>query len=148
MRNDSAALRRSAAPPTHSIGQRTPLVDGIEKVTGRARYTADLPFPGALVGLIGRSTVAHGIIRSIDTRRARALPGVAAVITGADFAAPYGVIPIAQNEWPLARDKVRYRGEPLFAVAAVDEAGARAALAAVVVDIEPLPALFSAADAR
>ena len=65
-----------------------------------------------------------------------------------DFAAPYGVIPIAQNEWPLARDKVRYRGEPLAAVAAVDEATAEAALRAIVLDIEPLPAYFSAADAR
>ncbi len=92
--------------------------------------------------------VAHGLIRSIDTTRARAIPGVLAVITGEDFSAPYGVIPIAQNEWPLARGKVRYRGEPLFAVAAVDEATARTALAAVVVDIEALPALFSAEDAR
>ena len=61
------APRRPAAPPTHSIGQRTPLVDGIEKVTGRARYTADLQFGRTLVGLIGRSTVAHGVIRSINT---------------------------------------------------------------------------------
>ncbi len=142
------APRHPAAPATHSIGQRTPLVDGIEKVTGRAKYTADLPFVHPLVGLIGRSMVAHGLIRSIDTTRARAIPGVLAVITGEDFSAPYGVIPIAQNEWPLARGKVRYRGEPLFAVAAVDEATARAALAAVVVDIEALPALFSAEDAR
>ncbi len=52
-----------------SIGQRTPLVDGIEKVTGRARYTADLPFPSALVGRILRSPVAHGVIRAIDTSR-------------------------------------------------------------------------------
>ncbi|HEY8709695.1 MAG TPA: 4-hydroxybenzoyl-CoA reductase subunit gamma, partial [Burkholderiaceae bacterium] len=132
----------------HAVGQRTPLIDGIEKVTGRARYTADLPFGDALVGRILRSPVAHGLIRGIDTTRARALPGVRAVITGADFAAPYGVIPIAQNEWPLARDKVRYRGEPLAAVAAVDEATAEAALAAIVLDIEPLPAYFSAADAR
>ncbi|HEX7441730.1 MAG TPA: 4-hydroxybenzoyl-CoA reductase subunit alpha, partial [Caldimonas sp.] len=132
----------------HSVGQRTPLIDDIEKVTGRARYTADLPFGDALVGRILRSPVAHGLIRGIDTTAARALPGVRAVITGADFAAPYGVIPIAQNEWPLARDKVRYRGEPLAAVAAVDEATAEAALAAIVLDIEPLPAYFSAADAR
>ena len=130
--------RRPPAPATHSIGQRTPLVDGIEKVTGRAKYTADLPFGSTLVGLIGRSMVAHGRIRTIDTTRACAIAGVMAVITGDDFSAPYGVIPIAQNEWPLARDKVRYRGEPLFAVAAVDEATARAALAAVVVDIEQL----------
>jgi 4-hydroxybenzoyl-CoA reductase subunit alpha len=166
-RRDSATLGESAAtsvanagapgevrgdsggnPFGHSVGQRTPLIDGIEKVTGRARYTADLPFGTPLVGKILRSPVAHGVIRGIDATRARALPGVHAVITGLDFAAPYGVIPIAQNEWPLARDKVRYRGEPLVAVAAVDEATAEAALAEVAVDIEPLPAHFSAANAR
>jgi len=132
----------------HAAGRRTPLIDGIEKVTGRARYTADLPFGDALVGRILRSPIAHGAIRGIDTTRARSLPGVRAVITGQDFAAPYGVIPIAQNEWPLARDKVRYRGEPVAAVAAVDAATAEAALAAIVLDIEPLPAYFKAADAR
>ncbi len=138
----------SAAPREHAAGRRTPLIDGVEKVTGRARYTADLPFGDALVGRILRSPIAHGVIRGIDTSKARALPGVRAVITGADFAAPYGVIPIARNEWPLARDKVRYRGEPVAAVAAVDPAAAEAALAAIVLDIEPLPAYFSAADAR
>jgi 4-hydroxybenzoyl-CoA reductase subunit alpha len=56
------------------------------------------------------------------------MPGVRAVITGEDFSAPYGVIPIAQNEWPLARERVRYRGEPVAAVAAVDQASAQAAL--------------------
>ena len=136
------------ALPERSVGQATPLIDGIEKVTGRAQYTADLPVGDALVGMILRSPVAHGVIRGIDTSRARALPGVRAVITGEDFAAPYGVIPIAQNEWPLARERVRYRGEPVAAVAAVDHASANAALSAIVLDIEPLPAYFSAADAR
>ena len=139
---------RAPAPPTHSIGVPRPLVDGADKVGGRALYTADLPFPGALVGRIGRSTVAHGIIRRIDATRALALPGVRAVVTGADFAAPYGVIPIAQNEWPLARDRVRYRGEPLFAVAADDARTAQAALAAVEVEIDELPAYFDAEAAR
>ena len=133
-----------------SVGKRTPLVDGIEKVTGRARYTADLPVPAGevLVGRILRSPVAHALIRGVDIAAARALPGVRAVVTGADFAAPYGVIPIAQNEWPLARERVRYRGEPIAAVAAVDEASADAALAAIVLDLEPLPAYFDAADAH
>jgi 4-hydroxybenzoyl-CoA reductase subunit alpha len=136
------------ALPARSVGQATPLIDGIEKVTGRARYAADLPVGEALVGMILRSPVAHGVIRGIDTSHARAIRGVRAVITGDDFAAPYGVIPIAQNEWPLARERVRYRGEPIAAVAAVDRATAEAALAAIVVDIEPLPAYFAAADAR
>ena len=148
MKRDPHALDRSPAPPTHSIGVRTPLVDGIEKVTGRARYTADLPMGDTLVGLIARSPVAHAVIRSIDVRQAMAIPGVRAVITGEDFSAPYGVIPIAQNEWPLARDKVRYRGEPLFAVAAQDEATARAAIDAVAVEFDVLPAFFNSGDAR
>src|ERR1700675_1434654 len=104
----------------HAVGRRTPLLDGIEKVTGRAHYTADLPCGEALVGRILRSPTAHGVIRGIDTAAARAIPGVRAVITGEDFAAPYGVIPIAQNEWPLARGKVRYRGEPVAAGAGID----------------------------
>jgi 4-hydroxybenzoyl-CoA reductase subunit alpha len=148
MKLDHVSLRHGAAPATHSVGERTPLVDGIEKVTGRARYTADLALGPTLVGKILRSPIAHGIIHAIDTEDARAIAGVRAVITGQDFAAPYGVIPIAQNEFPLARDKVRYRGEPLVAVAAVDEATAEAALRAIRYDIETLPAYFSADDAR
>lgn len=148
MKFEAVHLAREPAPPTHSIGRPQPLVDGVEKVSGRARYTADLPSPGALVGRIGRSPVAHGWIRRIDATRALALPGVRAVVTGQDFAAPYGVIPIAQNEWPLARDRVRYRGEPLFAVAADHIDAAEAALAAVEVEIEPLPAHFDADAAR
>jgi 4-hydroxybenzoyl-CoA reductase subunit alpha len=132
---------------TQGAGARIPLIDGIEKVTGRAKYTADLPAYDALVGRILRSPVAHGAIRGIDVSRARALPGVRAVITGADCDAPYGVLPIAQNEYPLARGRARYVGEPIAAVAAVDDATALAALAAIVLDIEPLPAYFTAKDA-
>ena len=148
MKSRHAPAPRDPAPPTHSIGLPRPLVDGPDKVSGRALYTADLPFPNALVGRIGRSTVAHGLIRRIDATRALALPGVRAVVTGADFSAPYGVIPIAENEWPLARERVRYRGEPLFAVAADDARTAQAALAAVEVEIDPLPAYFDTESAR
>jgi 4-hydroxybenzoyl-CoA reductase subunit alpha len=148
MKLDEVSLRQGAAPATHSVGERKPLVDGIEKVTGRARYTADLPLGAALVGKILRSPIAHGVIRAIDASKALAIPGVRAVVTGQDFAAPYGVIPIAQNEYPLARGKVRYRGEPLAAVAAIDEQAADAALRAIVFDIEELPAYFTTADAR
>jgi 4-hydroxybenzoyl-CoA reductase subunit alpha len=148
MKLDHVSLRHGAAPATHSVGVRKPLVDGIEKVTGRARYTADLPLGPALVGRILRSPIAHGIIRSIDTAKARAIPGVRAVVTGQDFAGPYGVIPIAQNEYPMARGKVRYRGEPLVAVAAIDDRAAEAAMRAITFDIEELPAYFTTADAR
>ena len=141
---DDTALRK-ALPPV--VGVRQPLIDGVEKVTGRAQYTADLPARHALVGSILRSPVPHAVIRGIDTRAARAMPGVAAVITGDDCDVPYGVIPIACNEFPLARERVRYRGEPVAAVAAVDEATARAALAAIMLDLAPLPALFDAKSA-
>lgn len=135
-----------AAP--HAVGERQPLIDGVEKVTGRAQYTADLPAADALVGAILRSPVAHARIRSIDLSRARAIPGVRAIVTGDDCDIAYGVIPIAQNEFPLARERVRYRGEPVAAVAAVDAAAAQAALDAIVLDLEPLSAVFDAAGAR
>ena len=127
-------------------GTATPLVDGIEKVTGRARYTADLGF-SALVGDILRSPHAHAEIVRIDTSRARALPGVRAVLTGADCAIPYGILPIAHNEYPLARERVRYWGEPVAAVAADDEATARAALGLIEVEYRPLAAYFEPKDA-
>jgi len=136
---------RTAVPP--AVGVRQPLIDGVEKVTGRAQYTADLPARHALIGAILRSPLPHARIRGIDTRAARAMPGVRAIITGDDCDVAYGVIPIAQNEFPLARGRVRYRGEPVAAVAAIDEPTARAALAAIVLDLERLPAVFDAGSA-
>lgn len=125
------------------IGVRTPLIDGIDKVTGRARYTADIAAPGALVGRILRSPHPHARIVAIDTAAARALPGVHAVCTGDDTPVPFGVLPIAENEYPLARGKVRYRGDPVAAVAADDEATAERALALIDVTYEVLPAVFT-----
>ena len=127
-------------------GRRTPLVDGIEKVTGRAKYTADLG-SSALWGEILRSRHAHAEIARIDTSRARALAGVRAVLTGDDCAVPYGILPIAHNEYPLARGRVRYWGEPVAAIAAEDEATARAALELIEVEYRPLPAYFEPRDA-
>ena len=105
-----------------------PLIDGIEKVTGRARYTADLDHADALVGRIFRSPVSHGEIIRLDVAKARALAGVFAVVTGDDCPHTYGVLPVAMNEYPLARGRVRYRGEPVAAVAAIDDATAQHAL--------------------
>ena len=116
-------------------GQYVPLVDGIEKVTGRAIYTADMESEDCLIGRILRSPVSHGRIISVDTSKAEALPGVVAVVTGDDSDKTYGVIPIAMNEYPMARDKVRYRGEPIAAVCAIDAATAAAALELIEVEI-------------
>ncbi len=129
-------------------GRRIPLIDGVEKVTGRALYTADIAAPDALVGRIYRSPFDHAEIVEIDVSAARALPGVVAVITGDDCDMTYGVLPIAMNEYPLARERVRYRGEPVAAVAAVDAETAARALALIRLQVRELPAYFSAAEAR
>jgi len=129
-------------------GRRQPLLDGIEKVTGRARFTADLPAANALTGAILSSPMAHAEIVRIDTSRARALPGVRAIITGEDCDVPFGILPIARNEYPLARDKVRYWGEAVAAVAADDAKTARAALDLIEVEYRLLPVYTTAAEAR
>jgi 4-hydroxybenzoyl-CoA reductase subunit alpha len=114
--------------PLHPIGGYVPLLDGPEKVSGRAKYTADVIEPDALVGRIYRSPYAHAEILDVDTSQAEKLPGVKAVLTGADCTRTFGVLPIARTEHPLARGKVRYKGEPVAAVAAIDAATAERAI--------------------
>lgn len=145
-----SARRQQPATPARKkmVGERVPLIDGIEKVTGRANYTADFPIAGALVGRIYRSPFSHARIIRVDVAAARKLPGVVAVITGDDCDKTYGILPIAQNEYPMARDRVRYRGEPVAAVAARDEAAAEAALRLIRMEVEELPAYTEPAKAR
>lgn len=127
------------------IGQSVPRVDGIDKVTGRAKFLCDLAVPGMLHGKILRSSYPHARILSIDTAKAEALEGVAAVMTAADIAdlnAVYSGRPV------IAMDKVRYIGEPVAAVAAVDQATAEEAAALVEVQYEELPAVVGIHAAR
>ncbi len=138
----------SIKPKQGAAGTPLPLIDGIEKVTGRAMFTADLETGDCLVGRILRSPVSHGRIIRIDTSRAAALDGVVAIVTGDDCALTYGVIPIAMNEYPMARDKVRYRGEPVAAVAARDAGTAQRALDLIELEIEELPACYTATESR
>ncbi len=140
----SVDAERTGKPPLRGV----PLIDGIEKVTGRARYTADLDHADALVGRILRSPVSHGEIVVLDVSRARALEGVMAVITGDDCSHTYGVLPIAMNEYPLARGRVRYRGEPVAAVAAIDAETAERALRSIELRIRELPAYYDSDAAR
>jgi 4-hydroxybenzoyl-CoA reductase subunit alpha len=125
--------------PTHTIGAYVPMVDGPEKVSGRAKYTADLIAPGMLAGRIYRSPYSHGEILEVDASAALALPGVKAIVTGADCDKTFGVLPIARSEHPLARDKVRYRGEPVAAVAAIDDATAKKAVSLIRLRVRELP---------
>ena len=129
--------------PAHNIGGYVPMIDGPEKVSGRAKYTADIVTPGQLAGRIYRSPYSHGEIIAVDVTEALKLPGVRAVVTGADCDKPFGVLPIARSEYPLARDKVRYRGEPVAAVAADDDATAREALRRIKFTVRELPAYYT-----
>jgi CO/xanthine dehydrogenase Mo-binding subunit len=120
------------------IGTRPDRPDGIDKVTGRARFGADMVLPGMLTGRVLRSPHAHARIRSIDISKAEALPGVKAVVTRADFdAVPDDVADILDN--CMAGEKALYDGHAVAAVAATSAAVARKALKLIEVDYEVLP---------
>jgi 4-hydroxybenzoyl-CoA reductase subunit alpha len=130
--------------PARNIGSYVPMIDGPEKVSGRAKYTADLIAPGMLAGRIYRSPYSHAEILEVDIAEALRLPGVKAIVTGADCDRTFGVLPIARSEHPLARDKVRYRGEPVAAVAAIDDATAKRAVGLIRLKVRELPAYYTA----
>ncbi len=123
------------------IGQRVTRPDGVDKVTGRAKYGADAFAPGQLTALVLRSPHAHAKIKKIDTSKAEKLPGVKAVITSADLPdltnGDRSMRDILEN--CLARKKVLYDGHAVAAVAAVDAHTAREALKLIVVDYQILP---------
>ncbi len=121
------------------IGGRNRSVDGFFKSTGKTVYTDDMTFPGMLHAKILRSTEPHAMIRSIDRTKALAHPGVYDVITGKDLPTPYGIIPWTPDEHALALDKVRFIGDAVACVAAVDEDTAVRALELIEVEYEPLP---------
>jgi xanthine dehydrogenase molybdenum-binding subunit len=123
------------------------MLDGLDKVTGRTVYGTDHTRPGILVGAILRSPHPHAQIMSIDTSRAEALPGVAALITGRDTdGRTFGFHAVVSrrlaDKMPLEREKVRFIGDEVAAVAAVDLATARQALLLIDVEYEPLEPVF------
>jgi len=121
------------------VGTRPNRPDGVDKVTGRAQYGADMTAPGMLTGAILRSPHAHARIKSIDTSAAEAIPGVRAVITGADFVRLDDEFTRDVQENCMARETALYDGHAVAAVAATTPAIARAALAEIIVEYEPLP---------
>jgi len=130
------------------IGKPIPKKDGWVKATGEAKYGVDLSLPGMLYGKLLRSPHAHAKISHIDTSRAEKLPGIRAVITGRDFPGiKYGNMPQTRDYLPLAIDKVRYIGEEVAAVAAIDEDVAEEALELIRVEYELLPAVFDPEEA-
>ena len=129
------------------LGARGRKADSIKKATGEAIYADDIALPRMAHGKFLRSPHAHARILSIDTTAAQALPGVFAVLVGAELPTPYCVIPWTPDETALAVGKVRYIGEAVAAVAAVDEDTAIRACNAVKVQYEVLPAVIEPAQA-
>ena len=139
------------------VGSRPIRHDGADKVTGRARYGADISLPGMLYGKILRSPHAHARIKSIDTSRAEALPGVKAVVTSDEMAQPSGnIVDLAEGSLAnarfmsnniLAKDKVLYKGHAVAGVAATNSHVAEQALALVDVEYELLPPILDVMDA-
>ena len=122
------------------VGKSTPKRDGPDKVTGRTRYLHDLELPRLLHGKILRTPVPHARIVRIDTSRARALPGVLAVLTGEDVEQrPFGFV---KDQLALKRGKVRCIRDEIAAVAAETRGLARAAVELIDVEYEELPAVF------
>jgi xanthine dehydrogenase molybdenum-binding subunit len=132
--------------PTKLVGQDYVTPDLVAKVTGKAKYAEDFRAEGMLFAKLLLSPMPHARVRSIDTSAAMAIPGVKAILTGDDLPAPADTVTdlgqtIRANpkfETALAREPV-YFGEPILAVAAVDEQTAAAAIEAIVLDLEPLP---------
>ncbi|RMD97839.1 MAG: aldehyde oxidase, partial [Deltaproteobacteria bacterium] len=125
------------------IGKPIRRIDARSKVTGQTRFADDIVLPRMLYGKLLRSTQAHARIVRIDTTRAQQLPGVKAVLTGEALPIPFGILPVSQDEHALCIDKVRFVGDPVAAVAAVDEETALAALDLIEVEYEPLEPILS-----
>ncbi|HUR05463.1 MAG TPA: xanthine dehydrogenase family protein molybdopterin-binding subunit [Nonomuraea sp.] len=141
-----AEAHRGTAQP-----EQPGMVDATDRVTGKADYVINMAVPGMLHAMVLRSTAPHARIVRIDTEQAKLVPGVVTVLTGADIAARkdvrshYG--PVLRDQPVLAIDRVRFVGEAVVAVAAVDRDAARAALDLVEVEYEELAAVFTIDDA-
>ena len=140
------ATMTSSAIPNGPVGQSIPRVEGPAKVKGLCKYTADLGRPGILWGKVLRSPLPHARILNINTSSAQRLPGVKAVITGNDVSRR--LVGSSLKDMPvLAQDRVRYVGEDVAAVAAIDADAAEEAIALIHVEYEELPAVFDPLEA-
>jgi 4-hydroxybenzoyl-CoA reductase subunit alpha len=129
------------------LNKKVPRLDSYEKTTGRARYVDDLTMQGMLHGAILQSPLAHAKILHMDISRAKKLPGVKALVTAEDVGpVKYGVSPARYDETLFCQEKVRYVGDEIAAVAAVDTETAMEAVSIIKVDYEDLPAVFTIED--
>ncbi len=129
--------------PLRVVGKPFRKVDARAKCTGQTKFADDIMLPRMLYCKILRTHLPHALIKSMDISKAIALPGVLAVITGKDLPIPYGILPVSQDEHALCIDKVRFIGDPVAAVAAIDEDIAFDAMNLIEVEYEPLNTISS-----
>ena len=129
------------------VGKPFRKVDARAKCVGQTKFADDIVLPRMLYCKVLRSHLPHAIIKRIDATKALALPGVFAVITGKDLPIPYGILPVSQDEHAICIDKVRFIGDPVAAVAAIDEDVAFDAMNLIEVEYEPLNTISSIEEA-
>ncbi|MGH9315696.1 MAG: molybdopterin cofactor-binding domain-containing protein [Thermoanaerobaculia bacterium] len=132
---------------TRVVGRPYAKVDAAAKVSGQTRFADDIFLPRMLHCKILRAKRAHALLKRVDVSKALALPGVIAAATGRDLPIAFGILPVSQDEHALCTDKVRFVGDPVAAVAAVDEDTAFEALDAIEVEYEDLRAIGSIEEA-
>jgi len=125
------------------VGKPLRKVDARAKCTGQTKFADDIVLPRMLACKILRTHEPHALIKNIDLSKALALPGVLAIITGRDLPIPYGILPVSQDEHALCIDKVRFVGDPVAAVAAIDEDVAFDAMNLIEVEYERLQTITS-----
>ena len=129
------------------VGKPFRKVDARAKCVGQTKFADDIVLPRMLYCKILRSHLPHAIIKKIDASKALALPGVFAVVTGKDMPISYGILPVSQDEHALCINKVRFIGDPVAAVAAIDEDVAFDAMNLIEVEYEPLNTISSIEEA-
>jgi 4-hydroxybenzoyl-CoA reductase alpha subunit len=129
--------------PLNIVGKPFRKVDARAKCTGQTKFADDIFLPRMLYCKILRTHLPHALIKNIDLSKAMALPGVIAIITGKDLPIPYGILPVSQDEHALCIDKVRFIGDPVAAVAAIDEDVAFDAMNLIEIEYEPLQTISS-----
>jgi 4-hydroxybenzoyl-CoA reductase alpha subunit len=137
----------NADEPLSVIGKANIKVDAMAKVSGETVFADDLTLPRMLYCKLKRSPHPHARILKVDTSQAEELPGVVATLVGRELPVPFGILPISQDEHALALDKARFVGDPVAAVAAVDEETAERALRLIDVDYDVLPSIMSIEEA-
>ncbi|HEY0404131.1 MAG TPA: molybdopterin cofactor-binding domain-containing protein [Pyrinomonadaceae bacterium] len=146
-KNGSESGGKRNGKPLKVVGKPFRKVDARAKCAGQTKFADDIVLPRMLFAKILRSAEPHAIIKSIDASKALALPGVHAVITGKDLPLSYGILPVSQDEHALCIDRVRFIGDPIAAVAAVDEDTAFDAMNLIEVEYEKLQTISSIEEA-